>query len=80
MLQRTTIRLPDALLKEAKHVALQTGRTLTAVIEDALRESLARHVAPSRKPRDFTTFDGNGLRPGIDLDNTSELLEAMEQG
>lgn len=37
---RTTIQLDDQLLLEAKKHAAQTGRTLKAVIEDALREAL----------------------------------------
>lgn len=35
---RPTIRLDDQLLKEAKQLAAQSGRSLTSVIEDALRE------------------------------------------
>ena len=39
---RTTVRLPDDLMKAVKRHAAETGRTLTAVIEDALRAALAR--------------------------------------
>jgi predicted transcriptional regulator len=35
---RTTIRLDPHLLAEAKKLAAASGRTLTAVIEEALRE------------------------------------------
>ena len=35
---RTTIRLDDRLLAEAKQYAAESGRTLTGLIEDALRE------------------------------------------
>ena len=37
---RSTVRLDDDLLRQLKVLAGQTGRTLTAVIEDALREAL----------------------------------------
>jgi predicted transcriptional regulator len=37
---RTTIRIDHALLADAKHLAARTSRSLTAVIEDALREVL----------------------------------------
>lgn len=77
---RTTIRLDEALLRGAKEMAVRTGRTLTAVIEDALRESLAR--AGAKKPRQavrLVTFMGQGLQPGIDLDDSAALLDAMEQ-
>lgn len=78
---RTTVRLDDALLAEAKQVAARTGRTLNAVIEDALRQALAQsHRPASRTPAELTTFRGEGLQPGIDLDNSTALLDAMETG
>ena len=44
---RTTIRLGDQLLKSAKRLAHDTGKSLTAVIEDALRQTLATEFAPA---------------------------------
>ena len=75
---RTTIRLDPHLLREAKALAARTGKTLTAVIDDALRESLARHRSPPRRTRvALPTFKGKGLRPGVDLDDTAGLLDLM---
>jgi hypothetical protein len=37
---RTTIRLDERLLVEAKKYAAETGRTLTSVLANALRETL----------------------------------------
>ncbi|MBT4504279.1 MAG: type II toxin-antitoxin system VapB family antitoxin [Gemmatimonadetes bacterium] len=77
---RTTIRLDDQLLIEAKQFANQTSRTLTTVIEDALRESLARrHAIDARDPVCLTTVKGNGVQAGVDLDDTSSLLDLMDQ-
>ena len=77
---RTTVRLDDHLLKEAKQLAAHTGRTLTAVIEDALREALNRNQKrPKRPPVKLPTFRGKGLRPGVDLDDTASLLEVMDE-
>jgi len=45
-MQRTTVRLPDELLHEAKDLARQTGRTLTQLLEDAVRAELARTAMP----------------------------------
>lgn len=78
---RTTIRLEDGLLREAKALAARSGRTLTKVIEDALRETLARrHVLPTDEgePVSFPTFRGDGLMPGVDLDDSAALLDLME--
>ncbi len=76
---RTTIRLDESLLQEAKHLAVCSGRSLTAVIEDALREALARQrEAVSREPLVLVTVGGHGLRPGVDLDDSAGLLDWLE--
>ena len=76
---RTTIRLDDELLAEAKELAARTRRSLNSVIEDALRESLARRRSKAgRKPVTLTTFRGTGLRPGADLDDTAALYDLMD--
>ncbi len=77
---RTTIRLDKQLLADAKQFATRTGRTLTGVIEDALRQVLAdakrsKKGAPARIP----TFRGTGLHPGVDLDDTADLLSVMDE-
>jgi hypothetical protein len=78
---RTTVRLDDDLLREAKSVAAKTGRTLTEVIQDALRESLARagRAAQLQEPVELPTFAGRGLQPGVDLDSSAGLLELMDE-
>ena len=78
---RTTIRLDESLLREAKALAARTGRTLTAVIEDGLRETLSRQKKRHDRARTaLPTFKGKGLRPGVDLDDTAGLLDIMEGG
>lgn len=77
---RTTVRLSDQLLAQAKRRAADSGRTLTAVIEDALRQSLQRRpVAKRPSPVKLRTVKGSGVRPGVDLDDSSALLDAMER-
>lgn len=78
---RTTLRLDDRLLREAKRIAADSGKTLTAVIEDLLSEALARRRGRRRGPAvRLPTYQGRGLRPGVDLDDTAGLLELMEGG
>jgi Ribbon-helix-helix protein, copG family len=74
---RTTIRLDPELLDEAKALAARTHRTLTQVIDDALRETLARRpgVLPTFVPVSGRT---GGLMPGVDLDSNAALLDIME--
>ena len=76
---RTTIDLPDDLFARAKRLAAESGRTLAAVIQDALRESLARRRRPSRPaPLELTTFGDGGLQSGADLDDSAALLDRMD--
>jgi len=76
---RTTVRLDDHLLARAKRLAADRGTTLTAVIEESLRETIARGEAPRRRPRvPFPTFTGDGLQPHVDLDDSAALLDLME--
>jgi len=56
-----------------------SGRTLNEVVEDALRESLSRRQSATReRPIDLPTFGGGRLQPGVDLDDTSALMDLME--
>ena len=76
---RTTIRIEEQLLKKAKQLAIRRGKSLTSIIEDALRESLARqHDSGHRERVRLITFSGKGLLPGVDLDDSAALLDLME--
>lgn len=76
---RTTVNLDDDLLRAARRYAADHGRTLTSVVEDALREVLSRPQREPPKPFRLVTHGGGGLRPGVDLDSSAELLDVMER-
>ena len=76
---RTTIYIDDHLMARVKEVAAKTGKTMTAVIEDALRQSLDRKQLKERKPVRLTTVGGRGPRKGVDLDDTASIVELMER-
>jgi hypothetical protein len=77
---RTTIRIDDELLKQAKLLATRSGKSLTAVIEDALRSALTNQQQLAHRPAvKLTTVAGKGLQPGIDLDDSASLLSTMEE-
>ena len=76
---RTTVRLDEALLAEAKKYAAESGQTLTSLIEAALREVLARRRSTTKRGKvRLPTLPGGRLQPGVDLDDTSALLDLME--
>jgi hypothetical protein len=75
---RTTIRIDDEMLGQVKQLAAQNGQTLTATIEDALRQMLARRQeAAERPPVELVTVPGSGPQPGVDLDDSASLLDLM---
>jgi hypothetical protein len=78
---RTTIRLDDDFLRRAKALTARTGRTLTAVIEDGLREALARYRRRQERRRSpYPPSTAKALRPGVDLDDTAGILDIMNGG
>jgi hypothetical protein len=76
---RTTIRLDDHLLAEAKQRAARSGLTLTAVIEQALRESFSRRERREQKPVTLPSWGEGWVLPGVDLDDSAALLDLMER-
>jgi hypothetical protein len=77
---RTTVRLDEALLERARREAADRGVTLTSLIEQGLRLAMRRPL--SRDTRSRVSLPvcraGGGVLPGVDLDNSAELLDRME--
>lgn len=77
--RRTTVRLEPHLLTEAKKRAAESGTTLTAVLERAVRESPARRGTEAIvRPLRLKTYEGGGLRAGVDLDDSTTPLDLMD--
>jgi hypothetical protein len=75
---RTTLVLDDHLFKAAKRCAAEEGKTLTRILEEALRQ----YLLPRDRPRGrFTlrplTRSGRPI-PGVDLSDRDSLYERME--
>ena len=75
---RTTVRLPPGLMAQVKKLARATNRSMTQVIEDALRVAVARSDSAAPRKVTIVTVHGDGLQPGVDLDDTSALLDRMD--
>jgi predicted transcriptional regulator len=75
---KTTLKLDDQLMRTLKRRAAETGRTMTELVEEALRELLDRRPRPD-EAREFRWVPVRGkLRPGIDLNDRDSPLDAME--
>lgn len=77
---RTTVRLDDGLLRQAKAEAARRGETLTALIERGLRLVLGeRRAARGRDPVRLPVCQaGGGTLPGVDLDDSAAVLDRLE--
>ena len=76
---RTTVRLNDSVLRSAKRYANSHNISLTSLIEQSLRERLSRSAgAKHAEPVQLPTFGGNGMRPGVDIDDSAALLDVVE--
>lgn len=79
---RTTIDLPEHLVRQAKHAAASAGVTLAAFLEDAVREKLYREGSNKEGlPFVFPVFTGSaGVRRSVDLSNNREVWNLLEDG
>jgi hypothetical protein len=74
------LRIDDKLLADVKKLAIDTERTFTQVVEDALRLALAqRGEAKRRRPVKLHTCGGKGLQPGVDLSSNAALADLMDE-
>jgi hypothetical protein len=77
---KTTVELSAPLLKEAKAVAAREGTTLRALLEEGLRESVARRKKARRFRLRDGSFKGKGLQPGVDLSNWEQIRSLIYEG
>jgi len=78
---RTTVRMNPDLLRRLKEYAARQGTTLTRVLEDAARQLLAGRPGPAavKERIRLPTYTGQGLHPGVDLDDSASLLDLMDR-
>jgi hypothetical protein len=76
---RTTIRISDALYRRAKARAAASGRTVSELIEDAVRSSLEPRPSGATSAAPLPTFGGSGVQPGVDLTSEASLRDLMDE-
>ena len=77
---RTTIRIDDELYREVKAKAARSGRTVAAVLEDAVRRGLAPSGRRVGDRYSVQATGAGGLQPGVDLSSNATVAEAMDEG
>jgi hypothetical protein len=76
---RTTVRLDDDLLAAAKQRAAADHTTLTSLIEDSLRSTLApRPRGGGDECFTIRPLGDSATRPGVDLDDSETLRDLMD--
>jgi hypothetical protein len=77
---RTTLTIDSQVLAEFKKRAAETHRTISGLIEDALREHLSRERdQATTKPLDFPIVGGGGVAPGVDLSSSAALSDYVDR-
>jgi len=75
---RTTLDIDDLVLRRAKKLAAEEGKTLTQIVEEALRERLAPRTPSGKKFKlRLLTKKGRTI-PGTNLADRDLLYERME--
>jgi hypothetical protein len=77
---RTTIRIDDDLYREVKERAARAGRTVAAVLEDAVRRGLNLSEERAGGRYRVRPSGGGGLRPGVDLGSNAAVTEIVDEG
>jgi hypothetical protein len=62
---KTTVHIPDTLLKEARKIANKEQTTIKALIEEGLRLTIESRKHKGKFRLRKATFKGNGLQPNV---------------
>jgi len=76
---RTTLTLDDDVAAKLKAESRRAGQSFREIVNETLRRGLAgRGIAGQREPFRISARDLGDLKPGLSLDNVSDLVEQLE--
>ncbi|MET0822425.1 MAG: hypothetical protein ABWY58_15790 [Aeromicrobium sp.] len=75
---RTTMNLPDDLYRAARVRAAEEGRTVTSLLEEALRDLLERDIPDPRPYRVVPVPMGLPGEPPFDISDNSAVLDYLD--
>lgn len=77
---RTTVSIDDELLRQAKRAAVDSARSLSDLVSEALREMLLRRKqAPGQRIRLITSGHNSRVVPGLDFSDNAAVRAAMDE-
>lgn len=78
---KTTLDIADPILRQTRALAAKKNTTLKALVEQALRETLAKErQAPPIAKLETRVFGGTGLQPGLSWDDWGTLRDLAYEG
>ena len=75
---RTTLTIEPDVEQLLQREVRRTGRSMEAVVNDALRAGLGIRGDPTAAPRYRVEPHAFGFRPGVDSDRLNQLADALE--
>ena len=72
---KTTLNISEKVMRDLKHEAARSGKTMSELVESALRSALAAKKEPIAEVS-LPTFRGG--KPRIDISNRESLYDVME--
>jgi hypothetical protein len=76
---RTTVTLDDDVVRGLRAEMRRTGKSFKEVVNDALRQGFALLETANTLPPFKVRARPLGERPGINYDDTSELLDELDR-
>jgi predicted Zn-dependent protease len=76
---RTTLNIDDDLMRTVKKYAAETDRTISAIIETALRYLIEQEQRTDQPYRLRWKTVRGGLQAGVDLTDRDALIDHMEK-
>lgn len=77
---KTTIELPDSLVKQARQVARAEGATLHALVEEGLQHALRVRPRRERMGLDFPVYGGSGLTEAFSDASWVDIRDEVYRG
>lgn len=77
---KTTIEIPDSILKEARKLASREGTTVKALVVESLQKVIAerKHAGTFKLRR--ASFKGKGLQPHLDGSSWEKIRDLAYEG